>query len=395
MHMSYMAMNRFVEEHAEQDESYRRDLERNGRPFLSRGRRMSDDELLAKLSELGFDVQREGFGEACRNFVSAQSMSEVMIASADAGIPDWETDWVWIATTCLWERWQPDLPNMEMGDDKMQAGYAALKAGDTVQACRLWLEAWHGILDIVARARIDSLDEFDGCFGGTQSVFNWVQDFETELHNGGLEDPQFVHERIALCETVLERFSLGRLPIDNFRAALAESHFELGDCQTGNQLFHAWLKEMPEWGAGWAAWSDCHWLFAKPESKDAARAEQILLEGLAIPDVDDREFLLDRLRLLYEETDKDEEAERVRKQIEEMQQSKRATSPRFTLDSTQARQGHDFGEAGLLPEDLPDLAQALPPGGSTDGGKHKVGRNAPCPCGSGKKYKKCCARKAG
>ena len=25
----------------------------------------------------------------------------------------------------------------------------------------------------------------------------------------------------------------------------------------------------------------------------------------------------------------------------------------------------------------------------------KVGRNEPCPCGSGKKYKKCCGREAG
>jgi uncharacterized protein YecA (UPF0149 family) len=25
--------------------------------------------------------------------------------------------------------------------------------------------------------------------------------------------------------------------------------------------------------------------------------------------------------------------------------------------------------------------------------KEKVGRNAPCPCGSGKKYKKCCLKK--
>ncbi|WP_300923614.1 SEC-C metal-binding domain-containing protein, partial [uncultured Desulfovibrio sp.] len=25
----------------------------------------------------------------------------------------------------------------------------------------------------------------------------------------------------------------------------------------------------------------------------------------------------------------------------------------------------------------------------------KVGRNDPCPCGSGKKYKKCCGRAAG
>lgn len=26
--------------------------------------------------------------------------------------------------------------------------------------------------------------------------------------------------------------------------------------------------------------------------------------------------------------------------------------------------------------------------------ENKVGRNDPCPCGSGKKYKKCCANKA-
>ena len=26
--------------------------------------------------------------------------------------------------------------------------------------------------------------------------------------------------------------------------------------------------------------------------------------------------------------------------------------------------------------------------------EHKVGRNDPCPCGSGKKYKKCCGKNA-
>jgi uncharacterized protein YecA (UPF0149 family) len=33
----------------------------------------------------------------------------------------------------------------------------------------------------------------------------------------------------------------------------------------------------------------------------------------------------------------------------------------------------------------PDLNQTPGPGG-------KIGRNAPCPCGSGKKYKKCCGK---
>ncbi len=42
-----------------------------------------------------------------------------------------------------------------------------------------------GILKIMARHNIPTLDAFDEWFGGTQSVFNWVQDFEMELDNAG------------------------------------------------------------------------------------------------------------------------------------------------------------------------------------------------------------------
>jgi preprotein translocase subunit SecA len=38
---------------------------------------------------------------------------------------------------------------------------------------------------------------------------------------------------------------------------------------------------------------------------------------------------------------------------------------------------------------LPEPPAATPAAGFPDG---KVGRNDPCPCGSGKKYKKCCGR---
>jgi preprotein translocase subunit SecA len=58
-------------------------------------------------------------------------------------------------------------------------------------------------------------------------------------------------------------------------------------------------------------------------------------------------------------------------------------------------------------EAVKPVAQARPTvasGGTAGGGStrpqpktpvHKVGRNDPCPCGSGKKYKKCCGRNAG
>ena len=51
----------------------------------------------------------------------------------------------------------------------------------------------------------------------------------------------------------------------------------------------------------------------------------------------------------------------------------------------------DFGSEGLPLDQFPDVMHALraqssgPPARSV-----KVGRNAPCPCGSGRKFKKCC-----
>jgi len=40
------------------------------------------------------------------------------------------------------------------------------------------------------------------------------------------------------------------------------------------------------------------------------------------------------------------------------------------------------------PEDISDLEKMLNP--VKPAASNKINRNAPCPCGSGKKYKKCC-----
>lgn len=141
-HMSYMAMNRIVESRASADEAYRRKL--GNRPVLSMGRAMSDEALLMKLRILGFEVERPQLQQRFSKFVSAQDLAKTMIRNAQFDIPEAETDWVWIALTCLWERWSPSLPNAEIIDDKMQAGYAALREKNTPEACRIWLETWGG-----------------------------------------------------------------------------------------------------------------------------------------------------------------------------------------------------------------------------------------------------------
>jgi hypothetical protein len=388
-----------VEERATEDDAFRRSLEKKGRPLLSHGRDMSDDQLLGKLRSLGFDAERERLLDLFPRFVSAQAMAEAMFDETKIDIPASQEDWVWIAITCLWERWQPELPNMEMVDDSMQAGYAALKARDTLQACRLWLQTWRAILDIMDRGGIRSLDDFDDRFGGTQSVFNWVQDLEMELHNAGLQDAQFFHERIMLCETMIGRFSEGSLPIDSFKTALGESYFKLGDREKGDHLFRTWLDEQPRWVWGWIGWSDCYWPFPANEDQDAERAERILKEGLASPGVEDRAQILERLAQLYEETGRDEQAEAVREEIEQVRGPERTTTGSLDPRSVQIRKTYDLGHEGLPLEQLPDLATSLKSNGSprahSSDQQPGVGRNKPCPCGSGRKYKKCCGKPGG
>jgi hypothetical protein len=393
VYMSYMSMNRTVEDRAATDDTYRRILEKKARPLLSHGRAMSDDALLAKLRSFGIDADREKLEGLFPRFSSAEAMAKAMVGSAKARVPDLEKDWVWIILTCLWERWQPEISNTEMVDDKMQAGYAALKDRDSPKACRFWLEAWRAILAIMERGGIHSLEAFDDRFGGTQCIFNWVQDMETELHNAGLREPQFFRERIVFCETMIDRSYGGDLLINNFKAALADTHFSLGDRETGDRLFRRWLDEDPRQGNRWIGWSDCYWLFAVKGDKDAARAEQILKAGLATPGVEGRTGILERLAILYEETGRDQEAEAVREELKRLPAPKKSATAARTTEA-QVEQILDFGDEGLLLEQLPRSAGSLKFVGSISDdpcvGQPKVGRNELCPCGSGKKFKRCC-----
>ena len=111
------------------------------------------------------------------------------------------------------------------------------------------------------------------------------------------------------------------------------------------------------------------------------RSEQILREGLAVEDVSDRADLLDRLADLCQEQGRAAEAKELRRQ------AKQRASSTVLRHTTKI----DFGAEGVPLSELSNItamlrgkllpATALRP---------KVGRNEPCPCGSGKKFKKCC-----
>ena len=247
--ISWVAMDRIVERKAATDAKYRKQLA--GRPLRSHAKRLTDGELLGKLRSFGIEMDRPSLERLCDRALSAEEIVRPMLdqLASKGKREDLESDWIWICLTTLWQRWFPDQPSFELLDDQMQAGYELLASGSAVAACRTWLDAWRDVLRLLDKSGMQSINEFDDRFRGSQSLYNWIQDLEDELWNAGLEDRQFLTARIALCEEGLRRFrSDDDLMIENRRRALAESYFELGETDRAEALYRDWLSADPGWG---------------------------------------------------------------------------------------------------------------------------------------------------
>ena len=392
--ISWVAVDRIVEQQRASDARYRQQTE--GRPLRSGANRLSDEELVAKLRSFGIEMDRPRLDRLSDAALSAEEIAQPLLEQR--AFKSWrqnrDRDWIWICLAALWQRWFPEKPSFERLDDKMQAGYDLLASSGSVAACRIWLEAWSDVLRLLDKAGMQSIREFDDRFGGTQSLFNWMQDLETELWNAGLEEQLFLTARIALCEEALRRFgSDDELMTENWRRALAGSYFELGETSKAEALYRDWLKADPGWGWGWIGWSDGY-RFTRRERQDFERCEQILREGLSLADVRDRPDLADRLADLCEEQGRNEEAEDLRRQAKRNEPTIETTLEAPSGGSVLRKKTKiTFGEEGLPLSELPNLGAALRKNSSPASmGKPKVGRNEPCPCGSGKKFKKCCGR---
>jgi len=140
------------------------------------------------------------------------------------------------------------------------------------------------------------------------------------------------------------------------KRALAESYYEIGEREKVDALFQQWLKDDPRWGWGWIGWADCYWLIERKE-KDYVQAINILKKGFAVPGVRGKEDMEERLDNILRES---------------------------------GREG-EFKDYPLCSDRFSNKTAKGISGGQLEQTKNvKLGRNDPCPCGSGKKYKKCC-----
>ncbi len=424
MKFSPYTVNRIIEEEAAKDPKVAQQLAANGQMRLNEVRAFSDEQLLDKLREVGTPIDRTEFERLTEGKHSAVAVAEDLIHRFQpdfSGTKSLNEDWPWMACVCLWERWMP-RPSCEMLDDDAQDGYDELENGDSVAACILWENVWKHWLSIADECHCQTLHQLDELVSGTQYVSNLISDFESELYNAGADSPEFHRRHVELCQTVLQRFpNEDQLLTENFRRGMAEAHSLLGERDISDRLFEEWLARDPQWGWGWIGWSDCYYYdFADSLPLDAEKAETLLKRGLEIEGLRSRNDILERLADLYFRTDRDDEGNAVCEQMtddEDGEYDESFDPPLRIRDSMtlhdraiQYKRSFDFGDEGLPLAEFGRMTEALrsgidpfddedfedEPSLNDDRPRltahRKVGRNEPCPCGSGKKFKKCCGQ---
>lgn len=237
-------------------------------------------------------------------------------------------------------------------DEKIRLGYELAKKNESADACDSWLDAWEDIKVMLAEEESKNIEILDKKYGWFEFMTNYIQDLEMELGYVGQTKEEYFKKRIKYCEEMLEVLSeKHQLTIENTKRAIADSYYALGNKEKCDSLYAGWLDEDPQWGWGYIGWSDCYGFGTNKINPDQTRAEEIIRLALEKEDVRDREDVLMRGAEIYEELGQIEKAKELEKEMKSLRR-----------------------QANTL----------IKPA--------KIGRNDPCPCGSGQKYKKCCGQ---
>jgi tetratricopeptide (TPR) repeat protein len=240
----------------------------------------------------------------------------------------------------------------------IESGYDEVLEGRYAKGCDIWLRTWEDIKEMLKDTGSNDWREVDKRFHGYILPSNMVMDLTAELHNAGIKDSTYFSKCIEYCEELLAYCGSETQMIEETRNAIADSYYDLNDEAECDRLYEKWLTEDPTWGAGYIGWSDHYGVFpGKGKEPRYDKAERIISRGLTVPALRNRDDVVRRAIELYGLMNNKDKIKELRREILELE--------------TEAPKEQD------VQKHIPVRVE-------------KIGRNEPCPCGSGKKYKKCC-----
>ena len=254
----------------------------------SRAASVGTQELVDRLRKLGVDPSQDAYLELSKNRTSAWEISVLWRSRVKRRPSSHDEIFLGVVACELWKRYCPERPSVEMLDDWMQEGYELAMQRQLPQACDRWAKVW-GVIQPRLRPQMLTCDSTTAVFEGTQSLFNWVQDYAEELHNAAIDEPRYAEAGVRLCEQVLAQFhtETGLFHL-NFRADLGEFYYMAGQAEEGERVLLALIHDHPDRAAGYARLADVLAYGTRPGEGafDLKRAQRLLEEALDRPVTD-------------------------------------------------------------------------------------------------------------
>lgn len=217
------------------------------------------------------------------------------------------------------------------------------------------LAAWNHLVQLMAcennmtdRLGVESID---------WQIGNWANDTVEVVHNAHLYE-----EEIKVNEQILQIRWHGsdNLFHENAKRDIADTYADMGNVEKCYQLYEEYLRKDPLWGWGWIGY------YRQLYDHDDERFEQTLDE------------LYRKVKAGVDFRDKEDLYRELGDEYNTLGNKERADYFYGLEDAERSRYRSSYG--GWKPK-APEVKPK------------KIYPNDPCPCGSGKKYKKCCGKK--
>lgn len=354
---------------------------------------MSDEQIIAKLQSLGVKIDRQAMAKLCDRVFSVEDLAEPFEEEFDERNEDKgfdverQGDWIWFCFAELWRRWFPDKPCFELLFDCIHDGYEFRKQNDEPAALQRWLAGWKMAAAIMDENKV-SVEQFHEEFDLENSLCDWLQDVGLAFRSLSLDDPGLLPKEIEFYQEVLKRTKGNHLDqfVQDMRMNLAEAMFDTSKSREVDALYEDWLKKDPHWGWGWISWAYCY-VGGRTEPENPDRVIEILRKGLSGKVLRNRADVLEKLAEFLDAQGRADDAESV---WQEFEQEDAKLSSDEAAQVVSSKNKFDSSTMAMLKDAIvssadDELSHATAPSDT-------VGRKEPCPCGSGKKYKRCCGK---
>lgn len=251
-----------------------------------------------------------------------------------------------------WDEW----------DRLVQQGYEAQENQNDSYMISLWWKAWEIFQKIIETAEYKiSVSGIMESQDYKYPVDAWLQDLEMELGNTGEHE-----KRMEFCQMILEMLDWNFDDDSCFRNAIGEELYAMGKSVEGREWFENWLKKEPH---NQNALNVFSWCIQEQEGTEKAY-RLIRREVIGVACTMHNDLLFERAKLLAKNLGLTDDLKWIESQL---------TSFHDSLEKADLY--NDLYDDFKMPVQQPIVKEK------------KIYPNDPCPCGSGKKYKKCCGRK--